>query len=49
VVFLDDVVVKIQDAQVANRLNHAAIGVTLEREKDTLGLLASAGGLSAKL
>ena len=36
-VFIDAIVVKIRDGQVANRRNFAAIGVTLEGEKEILG------------
>ena len=36
-VFIDAIVVKIRDGQVANRPIYAAIGVTLEGEKDILG------------
>jgi putative transposase len=37
-VFIDAIVVKIRDGQVANRPIYAAIGVTLNGEKDVLGL-----------
>ena len=36
-VFIDAIVVKIRDGQVANRPCNAAIGVTLDGEKDILG------------
>jgi putative transposase len=39
-VFIDAIVVKIRDGQVANRPIYAAIGVTLEGEKEILGLWA---------
>jgi putative transposase len=47
-VFIDAVVVKIRDGQVANRPIYAAIGVTLAGEKDILGLWAGTGGEGAK-
>jgi transposase-like protein len=47
-VFIDAIVVKIRDGQVANRPIYAAIGVTLEGDKDILGLWAGAGGEGAK-
>ena len=47
-VFIDAVVVKIRDGQVANRPIYAAIGVTLGGEKDILGLWAGTGGEGAK-
>ena len=43
-VFIDAVVVKIRDGQVANRPIYAAIGVSLAGEKDGLGLWAGTGG-----
>ena len=39
---------KIRDGQVANRPVYAAIGVSLEGEKDVLGLWAGTGGEGAK-
>jgi hypothetical protein len=39
---------KIRDGQVTNRPIYAAIGVTLEGEKDILGLWAGTGGEGAK-
>jgi transposase-like protein len=48
-VFIDAIVVKVRDGQVANRPIYAAIGVTLEGEKDILGLWAGSGGEGAKL
>jgi transposase-like protein len=39
-VFIDAIVVKVRDGQVANRPFYAAIGVTLDGEKDILGLAA---------
>ena len=47
-IFIDAIVVKIRDGQVANRPVYAAIGVTLEGDKDILGLWAGAGGEGAK-
>ena len=47
-VFIDAIVVKIRDGQVANRPIYAAIGVTPGGEKDILGLGAGTGGEGAK-
>jgi putative transposase len=47
-VFIDAVVVKVRDGQVANRPIYAAIGVTLDGNKDVLGLWAGSGGEGAK-
>jgi putative transposase len=47
-VFIDAVMVKVRDGQVANRPVYAAIGVTLAGEKDILGLWAGTGGEGAK-
>jgi putative transposase len=47
-VFIDAIVVKVRDGQVANRPVYAAIGVTLEGGKDILGLWAGTGGEGAK-
>jgi transposase-like protein len=47
-VFIDAIVVKVRDGQVANRPIYAAIGVTLDGEKDVLGLWAGTGGEGAK-
>lgn len=47
-VFIDAIVVKIRDGQVANRPVYAAIGVSLEGEKDILGLWVGTGGEGAK-
>ncbi|WP_375401403.1 IS256 family transposase [uncultured Amnibacterium sp.] len=47
-IFIDAIVVKIRDGQVANRPIYAAIGVTLAGEKDVLGLWAGPGGEGAK-
>ena len=43
-VFIDAIMVKARDGQVANRPIYAAIGVTLAGEKDILGLWAGTGG-----
>ena len=43
-VFIDAIVVKVRDGQVANRPVYAAIGVTTDGCKDVLGLWAGAGG-----
>ena len=47
-VFLDAIVVKVRDGQVASRPVYAAIGVTLQGTKDILGLWAGTGGEGAK-
>ncbi|HEX8870946.1 MAG TPA: IS256 family transposase [Lentzea sp.] len=47
-VFIDAVMVKVRDGQVANRPVYAAIGVTLAGDKDILGLWAGSGGEGAK-
>jgi putative transposase len=47
-IFIDAIVVKVRDGQVANRPFYAAIGVTLAGERDILGLWAGAGGEGAK-
>ena len=47
-IFIDAVMVKVRDGQVANRPVYAAIGVTLAGEKDILGLWAGTGGEGAK-
>ena len=47
-VFIDAIVVKVRDGQVANRPIYAAIGVSLAGDKDILGLWAGAGGEGAK-
>lgn len=43
-IFIDAVVVKVRDGQVANRPIYAAIGVTMDGGKDVLGLWAGTGG-----
>nr|WP_157121205.1 IS256 family transposase [Nocardia miyunensis] len=47
-VFIDAIVVKVRDGQVANRPVYAAIGVNVSGEKDILGLWAGVGGEGAK-
>jgi putative transposase len=47
-VFIDAVMVKVRDGQVASRPVYAAIGVTLAGEKDIPGLWAGTGGEGAK-
>src|SRR5271163_533300 len=47
-IFIDAIVVKVRDGQVANRPVYAAIGVTLAGDKDVLGLWAGTGGEGAK-
>ena len=43
-IFIDALVVKVREGQVANRPVYAAIGVTLEGRKDILGLTMGTGG-----
>ena len=47
-VFIDAIVVKVRDGQVANRPVYAAIGVTVDGRKDVLGLWMGVGGEGAK-
>jgi putative transposase len=47
-VFVDAIMVKVRDGQVANRPIYAAIGVTVDGAKDVLGLWAGTGGEGAK-
>ena len=47
-VFIDAIVVKVRDGQVASRPVYAAIGVTIDGRKDVLGLWAGAGGEGAR-
>ncbi len=47
-VFIDAIMVKVRDGQVANRPIYAAIGVSLAGDKDILGLWAGSGGEGAK-
>ena len=48
VVFIDAVHVKLREGQVANRPIYVAIGVTVEGERDILGLWVGDGGEGAK-
>lgn len=48
VVFIDAIVVKIRDGQVANRPVYTAIGVTVDGQRDILGLWVGSGGEGAK-
>jgi transposase-like protein len=44
VVFIDAIHVKVRDGQVANKPFYAAVGVTVDGERDILGIWAGAGG-----
>ena len=48
VVFIDAIVVKIRDGQVTNRPIYVAVGVSVNGERDILGLWAGDGGEGAK-
>jgi putative transposase len=48
VVFIDAINVKIREGQVANRPIYVAVAVTVEGERDILGLWAGEGGEGAK-
>jgi putative transposase len=48
VIFIDAIVVKIRDGQVTNRPIYVAIGVTVNGERDILGLWAGDGSEGAK-
>jgi transposase-like protein len=48
VLFIDCIVVKIRDGQVSNRPIYTAIGVTVDGERDILGLWVGTGGAWAK-
>jgi transposase-like protein len=48
VIFIDAVMVKIRDGQVANRPVYTAIGVTVDGQRDILGLWVGTGGEGAK-
>ena len=48
VLFLDAIFVKVRDGQVANRPIYVAVGVTVDGERDILGLWAGTGGEGAK-
>jgi putative transposase len=47
-VFIDAIMVKVRDGQVANRPVYAAVGVTVDGCKDVLGLWMGVGGEGAK-
>ena len=48
VIFIDAIVVKIRDGQVANRPVYTAVGVTVDGKRDILGLWVGSGGEGAK-
>lgn len=48
VVFIDAIVVKIRDGQVANRPVYTAIGASVDGQRDILGLWVGSGGEGAK-
>jgi putative transposase len=48
VIFIDAIQVKIRDGQVANRPIYVVLGVTVDGERDILGLWAGDGGEGAK-
>ena len=48
VVFIDAIHVKVRDGQVTNKAFYVAIGVTVEGQRDILGLWAGNGGEGAK-
>jgi transposase-like protein len=48
VVFIDAIHVKVRDGQVANRAFYVAIGVTVDGQRDILGIWASSGAEGAK-
>src|SRR5579875_1507087 len=48
VIFIDAIVVKVRDGQVVNRPVYVVIGVTVNGERDILGLWAGAGSEGAK-
>ncbi len=48
VIFIDAIMVKIRDGQVANRPVYTAIGVTVDGQRDILGLWIGTGGEGAK-
>jgi transposase-like protein len=47
-IFIDAIVIKVRDGQVANRAFYAAIGVDLDGNRDVPGLWGSSGGEGAK-
>ncbi|NIJ09814.1 transposase-like protein [Saccharomonospora amisosensis] len=46
--FIDALVVKVRDGQVANRPIYVAVGITLAGERDVLGMWVGTGGEGAK-
>jgi transposase-like protein len=48
VIFIDAIVVKVRDGQVANRAFYCAIGVSVDGKRDILGIWASPGAEGAK-
>jgi transposase-like protein len=48
VIFIDAIMVKIREGQVANRPIYLALGVTVDGERDILGIWAGDGGEGAK-
>jgi putative transposase len=48
VIFIDAMVVKVRDGQVANKPVYVVIGVTVDGERDILGVWAGDGGEGAK-
>ena len=48
VVFIDAIHVKVRDGQVTNKAFYVAIGVTVDGQRDILGIWAGAGGEGAK-
>jgi transposase-like protein len=46
--FIDAIVVKVRDGQVTNRPFYVVIGVTVNGERDILGIWAGDGGEGAK-
>jgi len=48
VIFIDAIMVKIRDGQVANRPVYSAIGVTVDGKREILGLWVGTGGEGAK-
>ena len=48
VLFIDAIMVKVRDGQVRNRPIYVVIGVTVNGERDILGLWAGDGGEGAK-
>ena len=48
VVFIDAIHVKVRDGQVTNKAFYVAIGVTVDGQRDILGIWAGSGGEGAK-